>query len=33
MGALALAACLALFDTIMVRVQAKRSGLSDWKDL
>jgi hypothetical protein len=33
MGALALAACLALFDTVMVRAQAKRSGLSDWNDL
>jgi apolipoprotein N-acyltransferase len=32
-GALALAACLALFDTVMVRAQAKRSGLSDWNDL
>ncbi len=33
MGALALAACLALFDTIMVRAQARRSGLPDWRGL
>jgi hypothetical protein len=32
-GALALAACAAPFDTVMVRVQARRSDLPDWRDL
>lgn len=33
MAALALAALIALFDTAMVRVQARRSGLPHWRDL
>ena len=32
-GALALAACVALFDTAVVRARARRSGLPNWRDL
>ena len=32
-GALALAACAALLDTAMVRAQARKSSLPDWRDL